>query len=334
MRVVTSLEYTRIRQIGAGQGRNSEVYLAVDPQLGGEVVVKEVLKASLSDPDTYWREAQLMHHSAHRNVVPIYAGCQTRDRICLVMPYYSNGSLSDRIALEPLPLVETVHVFLKVLAGLSEIHRLNVLHLDIKPSNILFDGNEPLLSDFGQSRLMRDDGTAERPPMYTLCIPPEVDAGADPTVETDIYQCGVTLYRAVNGDAFSQEPCSVFNYSRFMPHVPTALRRVIHRAVADDPRVRFRSATAFAHALAEVRLPINWRCDFVSNDEIVWTASPSNRAPVRVCQRREGTSYAVEVHKGEMRRCRVNEFWRNGLRPPQAAKHMEKVFRRLSKEVQ
>jgi serine/threonine protein kinase len=93
MKVIGSISYTKLRQIGVGQGMNSEVFLAKDPQLGGRVAVKEIEKFRFGNPAAYFIEAQTMFRVAHENVVAVQYACETPTTISRVMPYYRNGSL-------------------------------------------------------------------------------------------------------------------------------------------------------------------------------------------------------------------------------------------------
>jgi eukaryotic-like serine/threonine-protein kinase len=61
MDVLAEITYQKIRRIGVGEGMNSEVFLAFDPQLGSQIAVKEIQKASLrASPSAYFSEASLM----------------------------------------------------------------------------------------------------------------------------------------------------------------------------------------------------------------------------------------------------------------------------------
>src|SRR5207249_4149962 len=99
---VAKIEYDQGQQIGCGQGQNSTVFLATDPQLGGELAVKEIPKASFGNASGFWSEAQTMFGAAHDHVVAIQYACETPTHVCLAMPYYRRGSLTDRIQAGPL----------------------------------------------------------------------------------------------------------------------------------------------------------------------------------------------------------------------------------------
>jgi serine/threonine protein kinase len=128
MRIDGTISYTRVKQIGIGQGMNSTVYLADDPQLGGQVAAKEIEKTRFVNAASYFDETQVMFAVAHDNVIRVQYACQTPEIISLVMPYYHNGSLADRIRDRPLQLSEMLRVAQGVLAGLGHIHLRGYIH--------------------------------------------------------------------------------------------------------------------------------------------------------------------------------------------------------------
>lgn len=209
MRVDGSISYTKLKQIGVGKGMNSEVYLADDPQLGGQVAAKKIEKSRFANPSTYIDEAQAMFAVAHENVVAVQYACQTPAIISLIMPYYQNGSLTDRIHDRPLQLGEVQRIAQGVLAGLAHIHLAVYIHFDVKPSNVLFsDTDRPMVADFGQSRAISSTGVVTVPPLTVSAQPPETIKTGLATIVADIYHVGLLIYRALNGDSFftSQMP--------------------------------------------------------------------------------------------------------------------------------
>src|SRR6185436_11898265 len=105
MKIHATICYEKGRQIGVGQGMNSEVFLVTDTQTGAQLAVKEIEKAKLATtPAYYYLEAQTMFAACRGNVVEVQFACETNTHICLAMPYYKNGSLSDRIKSYPLTL--------------------------------------------------------------------------------------------------------------------------------------------------------------------------------------------------------------------------------------
>src|SRR5262249_26873856 len=114
------LSFTKIAQIGAGQGVNSQVFRVHDPQLGGEMVIKEVLKSRFGNtPAGYFVEAQAMFAAEHAHVVPVRYACETASHVCIGMPFYQKGSLTDRIDKAPISLSEVIRLGEGVLTGLT-----------------------------------------------------------------------------------------------------------------------------------------------------------------------------------------------------------------------
>ncbi len=330
MRVDGTISYTRVRQIGIGQGMNSTVYLADDPQLG-QVAAKEIEKFRFANPSAYFDEAQAMFAVAHDNVIAVQYACQTPDIISLVMPYYRNGSLADQIHDRPLQLSETQRVAQAVLAGLAHIHLRGYIHFDVKPSNVLFSNmNRPVVADFGQSRAISATGVVTVPPLYMSAQPPETIATGVATTVADIYHVGLLMYRALNGDSFytCQVPADPTllrariasgkcpNRKRFMPHVPSRLRTLVRKALRVDPADRFQTATEMADDLSRVDLVLDWSVEPLLLGGFRWKASRLGHCDLIV----ELTDQSAKEKKAN---------WRNGLTLDDAYAHLEDVFERL-----
>lgn len=343
MLVKGEITYTRKREIGVGQGMNSHVYLADDPQLGGEIAVKEIEKVNFGTAiEDFFNEARIMFQVGHQNVVPVLCAFQTTDKICLAMRYFKNGSLRDKTIRGPLALKNCVRLGQAILSGLTSIHIKGFIHFDVKPSNIFFsDTGVPMVADFGQSRAAGPMGIASRPGMYIDGIPPECYSGVG-SFQSDVYQAGLTLYRAVNGDAFFDEQRSADpnevqlrtlagdfpKRDRFLPHVPRALRTVIRKSLTVDPADRYQSASEFADALARVDIALDWETAISAAGDLLWTANRPGRPRLEVQLIRNGARCNVTVHThGAKRRClRRDGLWRNGLTRIQAFRYLKSFF--------
>src|SRR5262249_52933950 len=121
MIVLANIEYDQGHEIGSGH--YGKVYRSTDPQLGGAVLaVKVIPKTKLLDPTNFWAESQTMHKATHDNVVPVRYACQTSTNIILAMPYYSKGSLADKIAANPVSTLEAIRIGRGMLSGISQVH--------------------------------------------------------------------------------------------------------------------------------------------------------------------------------------------------------------------
>lgn len=348
MEVHSHIRYKKLRQIGVGQGMNSKVYVAEDLHLKRELAVKEIERSRIRPGgwDEYHREAQAMFACRHDHVVPIRYACLNASHVSLAMPYYSQGSLQDRIAAGPPPLGEAFRWADGILSALSQVHVAGLLHFDLKPSNVLFSDNDgPLIADFGQARLMNPSGVSPAPPMYRYGVPPEMYRTGVGSVESDLYLTGLTFYRMFNGNpyfelqrtrvrgSFQDEVAAgrFPNRKRFQPHIPPGLRRVIRRALKVDPANRYHSVAEFQNALGRVEIGIDWSAQELPDGEVLWTGERTGMAGLEVRQKRNGSgsTWDVEVFTrgaAGLRRKGSDNLWAAGLNKPDRERHLRQVF--------
>lgn len=349
MKVVNELEYVRGKMIGSGNF--SEVFYADDPQLGGKFAVKEIPKTNFSMPDEYFAEAQRMKASECPNVVPIQFACANGTHVCLMMPLYKKGSLHDRINRDgPLSLGDIIRVGQDVLKGLNQIHNAGLLHLDVKPSNVLFsDTGAALVADFGQCRHIGPSGVTNAPDMYTRNWPPEVLLSGQVSVATDVFHAGLTLYRAVNGNVDFENQYAIIrgdrsrfsdaivrgkfpNRESFRPDTPRKLKTVIRKALNIDPASRYASALAMADDLARVCPPLNWHVKLEPSGECRWRADRDKQRAIAVHLTGKGTTWSVSVFNvncGKQRKKDETTLWRNGLSLKEAKTYLKTLFEKL-----
>jgi eukaryotic-like serine/threonine-protein kinase len=272
--------FTFIREIGQ-HGKNSRTFVAKDPQLDAEIVIKEISKSKL-DRNRFFAEAQALYASTHPFVVQIHYACEDNDSVYVAMPLYRNGSLKDVLQQRFLTVREIVAVGCEVLAGLQHVHSKRLVHFDVKPDNVLLsERGEGLLSDFGLARPVSSRGVAEQDVHYLKIQPPEAYSGYEFPRTFDIYQAGLLLYRMCNGEVeFYRQfdryrPGGVFDRNAFRvavvngqfpdrsvfpAHIPERLRSVVRKCLETDPAQRFGSALQVANALALIDGPtLDWQ---------------------------------------------------------------------------
>lgn len=346
MKVVGSLEYDKRVRIGVGQGQNSEVWRADEPQLGGQVAVKEIPQTKLGNtPADFFAEAQAMFCSEHPNVVPLRYACIAGTNVSLVMPYFSKGSLLDRISKQPLDLLEVRRVGQAILAGVGRIHSAGSIHFDLKPSNILFsDDDVPMVADFGQARKFNPaTGVVTVPALYEDAMPPETLSLGVGTVQSDIFQIGLLLYRAANGEPFYKPQVPTVNLDdkilrgvfpsrkEFLPHVPKRMRTVIRKALQIDPADRFASAAEMSTALGRISIPLNWQTTPLGADGFEFRAERGDRPDLVFRLIAASGSYGIETYTDSTvgLRAREKTAWRSGLTKADAFKYLHDQFNAL-----
>lgn len=271
---LANITFTPGSRIGAGQGMNSEVYLAHDHQLDAQLVMKYVPKAKIPHAADYFAEARRLHDARHRHVVDLKYACSDETHIYLAMPYYRGGTLHTLIETRFLSVREIVRYGLEFLSGLHHVHVKGLIHLDVKPTNVLLDdADTAALADFGLSREVTGHGLAEMPLVYVPHMPPERLSAMEVAKSADVYQAGLTLYRMCVGHAeFERQQAALGprlhhaildgtfpDRSRFLPHIPPRLRDVLNTALAVDPDARHKTVLDLMNAVARVDEALDWR---------------------------------------------------------------------------
>ena len=140
-----------------GRGGMATVYHGYDPRFKRDVAIKTLPREFLHDPGfraRFEREAQTIASLEHPAIVPVYDFGEENDQPFIVMRLMTGGSLVDRLRRGPLPLSEAARILSILAPALDEAHTHGVIHRDLKPGNILFDGrDQPYLSDFGIAKL-------------------------------------------------------------------------------------------------------------------------------------------------------------------------------------
>lgn len=239
-----------------------EVWLAHDTVLGRDVALKALGPAGLDDR-ALEHEAKTLARLRHPGIVTVFDLATIGDEQYLVLEAVPGTPLADVIA-EQEPLAESTvrRVGAQIAGALAYAHDHGVLHNDVKPANILFDGEQARLIDFGiAGRPLQTISPSERATLVGTLpyLAPELIQGARPGPASDIYALGVTLFEALAGrtpwaDARSSglaerlvsESPSV---RLFAPDASPSIDAILTRALKPAAGERFHSAAEFAAAL-------------------------------------------------------------------------------------
>jgi serine/threonine protein kinase len=142
------------REIAAGG--MGMVYEAEDTRLGRRVALKmlrQVFFATEKERLRFQSEAELASQLDHPHIVPIHEVGEHEGQPYFTMKFIRGGNLAERLAEEPIPAREAAAMMINIANAVHHAHQHGVLHLDLKPANILLDEQKvPLLTDFGLAR--------------------------------------------------------------------------------------------------------------------------------------------------------------------------------------
>ncbi|MGW4335881.1 protein kinase domain-containing protein [Rhodococcus koreensis] len=255
-----------------GRGGFGVVYRCTQPSLDRTVAVK-VLQSDLDEENLtrFFREQRAMGRlTGHPNIVNVlHAGTTDSGRPYIVMPFHPHDSLDVQIRRHgPLSLADTLRLGVKMAGALETAHRLDILHRDVKPANILVtDYGEPALTDFGIAHLAggfkTGTGTITGSPAFTA---PEVLGGDTPSRTADVYSLGAALFCVVTGHAAFERRSGehmVAQFLRITTHpvpnlrergIPADLAAVIEQMMATNPQDRPATAADVGDMLRQAQL--------------------------------------------------------------------------------
>jgi tRNA A-37 threonylcarbamoyl transferase component Bud32 len=243
-----------------GAGAMGEVFLATDDLLGREVAIKTLrgasgLAARFID-ERFRNEARAIAQLTHPGVVQVFDIDLAAEPPYLVMERVAGPALSERLASGALPADEIVPLGIQIARALAAAHAANVIHRDVKPSNILGAGPGMWkLADFGVAHVpdssLTMTGQFVGSPAYAA---PEALLKGVSTQAGDIYGLGATLYEAASGswprlEASGALLAPVPPLRERAPHVAPHVADAIDRAVALEADRR-PTASALADLLA------------------------------------------------------------------------------------
>ena len=253
-----------------GRGSLATVYLARHSAMLRDVAVK-VLPPDFSDDSAFAarfrREAELAAQLTHPHILPISDFGEEGGFIYIVTRYISSGSLYARLGRGALAPAAGLQILEQIAAALEYAHARDIIHLDVKPSNILIDDDQTVyLTDFGIARAMRrGSGSGAGTPGY---VAPEQQVGEIVDVRADVYSLGALCFEMFTGRApitsrgsaeSSTESDSDSNW--YSSDLPEPVQAVIRKALERGPDNRYANIGDFTAALqaAFATAPEEWR---------------------------------------------------------------------------
>jgi serine/threonine protein kinase len=286
-------DHTIRRQLG--KGGMGFVYEAWDANLHRSVALKMIRANTALTPQAnqqmmnrFQREAKVLAKLKHPHIVPIYSAHFQEGEACFAMEYIEGGTLAQHgerfIQRGPTLIVPFMR---KVADAVHYAHEHGILHRDLKPGNILLDGEEPRVSDFGLAKYLDDSTDFEisskiLPTAQIDTIPSVADTnqltkeGFQPgtpgymapevlnlptrvTPATDIWGLGAILYELFTGNRFIDAKQDLFQltdpnaiakkFKLLRQKVSPRLAHIVEKCLAENPLERYQSAQEVSQAL-------------------------------------------------------------------------------------
>ena len=269
--------YQIVREIG--RGGMGTVYLADDQKHGRQVAVKALHAeiARIIGRERFEREIEIAASLSHPHILPLHDSGEVKSEnedepslLYFITPFAAGESLRDRLLREQrLTPEEAIRLGQGIAQALDYAHRRGVVHLDIKPGNILLHEGHAVIADFGIARAISnagdaaaDDALARSSPLLGTpsYMSPEQALGlSDVDGRSDVYSLGCVLYEMLTGERpFARTtPVAVdaaneaADPATLQRAVPRELAAVVLRAMAPSRNERFHTAGEMALALAE-----------------------------------------------------------------------------------
>jgi tRNA A-37 threonylcarbamoyl transferase component Bud32 len=261
-----------------GRGGMAEVYLGFHPMLNRNVAIK-MLQSHRADEvafrKRFEREAQTIAALKHPNVVQLYDFGEMQGIHYMVMEYIPGQELGDLIRQEGALPLEQVRAYVRDIASaLDYAHSADVVHRDVKASNVMLQPvtslgpdeatHRAVLMDFGIVKIRGDATKITRAGlMGTLdyIAPEQIKASSEVDGRADVYSLGVMTYQMLTGDLpFEHSNAAALLIAHLQhpppdprtlrPNLPDQIAEAVMRAMAKEPGDRFQTAGELARALA------------------------------------------------------------------------------------
>jgi DNA-binding beta-propeller fold protein YncE/predicted Ser/Thr protein kinase len=230
------------------RGGMGVVYRATHLGLDRPVALKVIARELADRPgfrERFLRVSRLAARLEHPSVVPVYDSREVDGELIVAMKLVKGGDLRRLIDREgPLPPHRAINLLAQVADALDAAHAAGIVHRDVKPHNILVEGDRAYLSDFGLAKALDESATGSASVVGTAqYMSPEQWRGERIGPAADVYSLGCVLYEALTGI-----PPFRRGEEDTEPELPQGVDEAIRRAVAKEPGERYATAGALIAA--------------------------------------------------------------------------------------
>jgi serine/threonine protein kinase len=278
------------------EGGNCDIFFG-DHKIFDKRIALKIYYGSASDSSH--NEPKILSKLNHPNILKV----MDAKRIGKYHSYFmtdeiNGGDLEKYYKAGKLDLKKALNIIHGILNGLSELHKekIQILHRDIKPKNILVhqENSEPLIADFGSIKHFNSSGKIAGSKTTTLYMPPEIIKGGSYTIQSDIYQLGISMFQILGGffpDTYAEwltnkeqiklksisgaYEISVFvdniiyglilknkllKYDTLPPYIGKEIINIIKKSTHSNLKIRYSNASEFLNDLYKVQKRLtNWQ---------------------------------------------------------------------------
>ena len=220
-------------------------HLGLDRRVALKVIAREMADRR-GFRERFLRESRLAARLDHPAVVPIFDSREVDGELIVAMRLVRGGDLRKLIEREgPLQPGRALDLLGQIAEALDAAHAAGIVHRDVKPHNVLVEGDRAYLSDFGLAKAVDESGAASSASVVGTAqyMSPEQWRGDSVGPAADVYSLGCVLYEALTGiPPFEREEAAT------PPEMPEGMEAAIRRAVSKDPADRHASAGALIAA--------------------------------------------------------------------------------------
>ena len=282
-----------------GRGGMGVVYKTQDTKLKREVALKSLAPGLMGDETKvrFVREAQAAAALNHPNICTVYEIDEAEGISFIAMEYVEGRTLKEKIEMRPLNIDEALKIAIQIADGLRHAHDKDIVHRDIKSSNIMINKNgQAKVMDFGLAKLVGSTlVTREGVTLGTIStMSPEQAQGKEVDKRTDIWSLGVVLYELVSGQLpflGEQDQAVIYSIINEEPlpltslrsGVPLELERMIHKCLEKNPDFRYQNTIDLLADLK--RLKRDFEKDKVRSIATTILAKPRHRKKSKTFKR-------------------------------------------------
>ena len=257
----TQIAHFRVEE-KLGAGSCGEVYRAEDIYLKRPVALKILqMVESKEAKERFLQEARFSSTLVHSNIAVVYEAGWYESNPYIAMELVEGELLSRKIRMGEITYPDALHYMRQILEALEEAHSRDILHRDIKSSNMMVTARGKVkVLDFGMATSLDPKQQSSDRSLGTLeFLSPEQARGEEPDERSDLFAAGVVFYHMLSGRLPFERGSRVQTFSAILnedivplSHVPDAVNAILQKALAKDRETRYKDAAEFLRALSAV----------------------------------------------------------------------------------